>query len=266
MNALKSLLSLAALLLAAPAMTQDLDAMPQKKKIVLTVDAGVDAPGTDFALVALSLTHSVVRIKDAMVLSDASVHLLTKKFGRFVLDMDVPADWSADLYWQGATWDATNGLRWKPIRRLDADATKADATDADRKSPSKEVLNADALQALNKPILKPTPIPKYPPLSFQLERGKSGDDCRLHAQFVAPTDDYGLGLVRVESGGSIRRADVYLYRKVPGRGEGMNAIKELHSLTIALPGVKSVRVLLAEGTSSRPDESSPWNLVAYLTK
>jgi hypothetical protein len=60
------------------------------------------------------------------------------------------------------------------------------------------------------------------------------------------------------------RAEVHLYRKLPGKGEGRQRITKKFSLTAALPPTQThVDVYLAESTTSRPTIRS-FRLVARV--
>ena len=125
----------------------------------------------------------------------------------------------------------------------------------------------------NEPAPKQEGEPAQAPLPIELSflPGDDGDPGSvLQATLIGPTSDYDLVLVRVKvdeadvdaDGGG--KADVYLYRKVPGVGEGMLDIVEEHTVTADVSGAKTVRVFLATGTKSEPGLALAWRLLPTL--
>ncbi len=251
MKTAQMILSLAALLFAMPAMAQSDVMPPQKKPIRLTIDADAD-----FAIALVAANDRALPVFGKWVLSDALVVILLKEdSGKFSLDLE-QVDNPTLSHWQAATFDAKKGLSIHAIQKIDADYAAPPKLDADA-MPDATASDSDAQRP------KPALVPATPPIALKVEQ--AGKQCKLHATFQAPTDDYRLVLVRVdETDDGI--ADVYLYRKLPGKGEGMHDVIETHSVAVAMACGGAVRVFLAEGTNSRPGEATAWKLLAKLPK
>jgi hypothetical protein len=242
-------LSLAALLTAMPAMAQD-DGSTQKP--IRFVIGDKDA---DLALALVALDNGSIPFMGNWILGNATVILLPKQDdGSFQCFADLPMQCDADLWWQGVTWDAVDGLKIYPIKKVAPDPTgKVD--------PVSDGVTKPAPKKEEAPVQAPLPIE----LSF-LPGDDGSPGSVLQAKLIAPTNDYNLVLVRVDKadaeGG---KADVYLYRKVPGEGEGMLDVIEEHTVKVDMTGARTVRVFLATGKESRPGVATAWRYLTELT-
>jgi hypothetical protein len=247
-------LSLAAMLAAMPAMAQDNGSIQKPIRFVI---GDKDA---DLALALVALDNGSIPFMGNWILGNATVILLPKQDdGSFQCFADLPMECDADLWWQGVTWDAADGLKIYPIKKIAADPTgKVDPVSdgVTKPAPKKEEVPAQAL----------------PPIELSFLPGDDGSPGSvLQATLIGPTSDYNLVLVKVsvygadaDKGGG--QADVYLYRKVPGEGEGMLDVIEEHTVTADLSGAKTIRVFLATGTKSEPGVATAWKYLTKLTR
>ena len=251
MKSFPLLLSLTGLLAAVPAMAQDNGSSKPVKFEIADQDA-------DLALALVALDNGTIPFLGNWVLSDALVIVLGKQDdGSFQCFADLPMQCDADLWWQVVTWDAVEGLEIHPIKKLAADpAGKVDAGDA-------ATAKGDAGATKDG-----APALALPPVELSFLPGEDGSLSVLQATLIGPTSDYNLVLVSVHvdvrKGDAGNRADVYLYRKVPGEGEGMLDVIEEHTVTADVSGAKVVRVFLATGKESRPGVATAWPLLATL--
>lgn len=242
MKAMQLTLSLAAALAAMPAMAQDNGAPP------IQIKFEVADQDPDFCLALVALENGTVPFMGELVLANAIVLVLDKQDGSFVCDVDLPMQSDADLWWQGVTWDMVDGLKILPIQKVAADRAET---------------------ALTKEETPPPPPPLPIELTF-LPTVEGGPSLELQATLIGPTSDYGLVLVHVgvdpvHADGGSGNAAVYLYRKVPGEGEGLLDIVEEHTVTADLSGAKNIRVYLGTGTAKKPGVATAWRLLTTLT-
>ncbi|MFY9343580.1 MAG: hypothetical protein WAT39_13880 [Planctomycetota bacterium] len=282
-------LPLSLALLTIPAAAQvSADALPPAKPTIRLAMAGVD-----FAVALVALEDERIAFANGEVLNNAVVMLARDEGGeRFV---ELP-DLQLRLFWQSLTVDSTDGgLRIGAIQAIDKRRPKAavhaalpgdlavagDAPDGrltavDADAPANAVKSDQAPTATDE---KPADLPVC---TWAGDDGFQADDqmpivltpvytvdshiSDLYASFIAPTDGYGLGLVDVRGAQAYRSADVYLYRKLPGKGEGRLRAEEKLHLMVSLPKVAKLRVFLAEGTNSRPGNDTTWREIARLPR
>jgi hypothetical protein len=269
-------LSLAAALAAMPAMAQD-NGAPQNQ-----IRFEIGDQDADFCLALVALENGTIPFLGDHVLANALVLVLHKEDGSFVCDMDLPMQTDADLYWQGVSWDMVDGLKIYPVQKVahdgddniidesfDAAAGPGDVPDAAGEPPvAGQVMGAGIEPASKKDDGGSAEDPLPIELSF-LPADDGSPSSVLQAKLIGPTSDYGLSLVHVrvdttdDAGG---KADVYLYRKVPGEGEGMLDIVEEHTVTADLSGAKTIRVFLATGTQSKPGAATAWRFLTALSQ
>ncbi|HEX6811989.1 MAG TPA: hypothetical protein VF384_10240 [Planctomycetota bacterium] len=244
-----------------------LSALAQGQKQIHFEVADVDA---DFALALLSLDNGTVPFLGNQILADADAMLILKKVedGRFVSD-DMTLQWVSDLWWQGVTFDMEKGLEIHPIQKIGAGPAVAFDVEGLRAEPADGSAGAEP-----KPVEEPAPPAGPPaPLGIELSFVPSEDgtpSSQLQARFVAPTSDFGLVLVNVRvvpgaggdaGGGS---ADVYLYHKLPGEGEGLLDVVEEHTVVADVAGAQTIRVFIGQGTASLPGKAVAWGFATTL--
>jgi hypothetical protein len=270
MKSLPLTLSLAALLAAMPAMAQDNGSPPKPIKFEI---GNQDA---DLALALVALDNGTIPFMGDWILANALVIVLDKQDdGSFQCFADLPMQCDADLWWQGVTYGAVDGLKIHPIKKVAEAADKAGAKpDADQGAAGEWQLVGQVVGVGNEPAPKKDGSPAQAPLPIELsfppgENGSPGSV--LQATLIGPTSDYNLVLVKVrvdagnaDAGGGT--ADVYLYRKVPGDGEGMLDVIEEHTVTADVSGAKTIRVFLATGTKSEPGVATAWRFLTTLAR
>ncbi|MFY9343991.1 MAG: hypothetical protein WAT39_15990 [Planctomycetota bacterium] len=258
-------LSLAALL-ATPAAAQDLAVADQPAAAKRVVKLAID--GADFAVALVALADERIKLADGEVLANALVMVADQDGNGFCVTM---LDADLDFYWQSLAVDAT-GLRLGAIQRVPA---RRPPITTDR-TPVKDDQEPTQVKS-DLPPQRPADTAAPPrskddgtvpaldlPLSIRAKTNEAGLICALHFAFVAPTDGYGLGLFAVKGARPEGNADIYLYRKFPGEGEGHQDMWEEHRLAVELPKVQSVRVFLAEGKTVRPGSDTTWRQIAKL--
>ncbi|HZN37266.1 MAG TPA: hypothetical protein VFD82_00595 [Planctomycetota bacterium] len=267
------LLSLAAALAAMPAMAQD-NGSPQKP-----IEFEIGDQDADFGFALVSLDNGTVPLLGDPVLSNAIVLLMGKKDAGFACLLDLPMQ--ADLWWQGVTYDLVDGMKIHPIQKLAADhAGKIDESYDETAKPDEghdeageRPVAGQVMGAGSEPAPTKEGAQAHAPLPIELSflpGDDGGPGSVLQATLIAPTNDYNLVLVRVDfeaadaDGGG--KADVYLYRKVPGEGQGMLDIVEEHTVTADVSGAKTVRVFLATGKESRPGVTTAWRFLTEMAR
>jgi hypothetical protein len=252
--------ALAGLMLAVPALAQERQPSLVKLEIV-----DVDA---DFAIVLLSAADRTMEVQKQQVLADAQARLASKKDGGFVVDLEVPGNTDAEIWWQAITYDAVAGFRVRPVQKLDLSIdTPVDFSDVTMRQPAPEEEKSDPTKDSDAPKLDPTKPDSDVDaalglsLSLAIVRDDTGRATGLRAWFEAPSDGYGLMAARVTGG---ETTDVWLYRKLPGAGEGMRDVVEMHEALAALGKTGAVRVFLAHGTAAKPLDDVAWRQIALI--
>ena len=263
MKPLQLTLSLAAALAAMPAMAQD-NAPP------IQIKFEVADQDPDFCLALVSLENGTVPFMGERILDNAIVLVLAKQGGSFVYDAYLLMQCDADLWWQGVTYDMVDGLKIHAIQKVAAD--RADNPDESFDATAGADNGYEGAGSEPEPVKNGAPAIEPPPIELSFLPAEDGSPGSvLQAKLIGPTSDYGLVLVNVrvdaadaDAGGG--KADVFLYRKLPGEGEGMLDIVEEHTVTADLTGARTIRVFLATGTQSKPGVATAWTLLKTLVQ
>lgn len=212
----------------------------------LRVDADLAGP----TLLLLAAEPRIAAFTGQPLLADATL-LLPKPVDATHVGLDLYLTAGLRYYWQAVRILPSTGLAAGPIQAIvDGDP------DRDGDGLADDAVRPECAAWSGLPLL--LKIARNP---------KKVGGCRLWADFDAPSDDWALAVVdvavTVTDDGSV--ADVLLYRKVPGPGEGLRDVVEHHTLTVELPCTDAVRVFLAEGTRTRPAECQAFRLMEKLT-
>ncbi|MFY9343581.1 MAG: hypothetical protein WAT39_13885 [Planctomycetota bacterium] len=233
--------------------------MPRQTAVQLAM------PACDFGLFLLAVSDRRLRIVKADLLVDAIPVFASANGSQLVADLALP-DSDLKFWWQGISADGTS-LRIGAIQSVDTTAMrKPMATQAPVKAdmaPVQAPVKADQPTADKNTNQDGDRQPRASDLPITLEPIRSGQYLReLHASFTAPTDGYALRLLEVvgQPGGTL---DVYLYRKLPGAGEGRREVVEEHRVEVQVRATR-LRVFLGEGTEPRPSEDVTWRRLAVL--
>jgi hypothetical protein len=205
----------------------------------------------DVALLLVSPSADVVRFGDGWLLAQAVVAPIALGTDARALDQLLPKGCDANLYWQKVGC-GRDGLSISPIALLSAPVDELAAVDR-------------ASEPAAKPLPIRVPVEGSLPFEFTLHALRPGLFVGLNASFEAPTDDYDLGLITV----AMTRpgtAEVYLFRRLPGKGEGRRDVIETHAVDVILPPVHQVLVYLLESTERCPIVEGNTKLVARLPR